>query len=332
MTCPRRIALFGECMIELRGEVFGTLQQGFGGDTLNTAIYLARLRQDADLQVSYATAMGADPFSDHMIAAWRAEGIDASLVTRLADRLPGLYAIQVDPSGERHFFYWRDASAARRYFDLPDTPLEETASRLAALYLSGISLAILPAEGRERLLAAMARVRAGGGKVVFDNNFRPRLWPSLPEARACYDRVNALTDIALITLDDEMALRGQASADRALTDALAIGAPEVVIKRGARSTLVGIDGTQCGAAPVAMVPRVVDTTAAGDSFAGAYLAMRLADVAPLAAARAANRMAAVVIQHPGAIIPAEAMPTPAELLAGDATPPHSACPHREDEQ
>ena len=113
MTSPRRIALFGECMIELRGQPFGTLHQGFGGDTLNTAVYLARLCRDEDILVSYATALGTDAFSDHMVAAWRSEGIDTSLVRRLDDRLPGLYAIQVDPSGERHFLYWRDTSAAR---------------------------------------------------------------------------------------------------------------------------------------------------------------------------------------------------------------------------
>ena len=42
MTTPLLVALFGECMIELQGEAFGTMRQTFGGDTLNTAVYLAR--------------------------------------------------------------------------------------------------------------------------------------------------------------------------------------------------------------------------------------------------------------------------------------------------
>ena len=321
MTSLRRIALFGECMIELRGQVFGAMQQGFGGDTLNTAIYLVRLSRDRDIQVSYATALGIDVFSDHMLAAWQAEGIDTSLVRLLSNHLPGLYAIQVDPSGERHFFYWRDTSTARDYFDAPNTPLEEVIDELSALYLSGISLAILPPEGRERLLATMARVRTHGGLVAFDNNFRPRLWPNLSEARTLYDRAYALSDLVLITLDDEMALRGETSADRALTDVLALGAQEVVVKRGVQPTLVRVAGTPPVAVPVEPVPRVVDTTAAGDSFAGAYLSMRLTGIPPATAARAANRMAGVVIQHPGAIIPAEVMPTRTVLLSTEATPP-----------
>jgi 2-dehydro-3-deoxygluconokinase len=307
-------------MIELRGQAFGTLQQGFGGDTLNTAVYLARLCRNEDILVSYATALGTDSFSDHMIAAWRSETIDTSLVRRLDDLLPGLYAIQVDPSGERQFFYWRDASAARSYFASPSTPLEEAAaSALSAFYLSGISLAILPPEGRERLLAVQERVRANGGMVAFDNNFRPRLWPSIAEARAIYDRAYALSDVVLVTLDDEIALWGESSADQALERVLALEAPEVVVKQGAQPTLVKVAGSPLASVAVEPTPRIVDTTAAGDSFAGAYLAMRLIGMPPVTAARAANRLAAVVIQYPGAIIPANAMPTTQTLLATEGT-------------
>lgn len=319
MTSTHRIVLFGECMIELRGQVFGTMQQGFGGDTLNTAIYLVRLAADQNLKISYATALGIDVFSDHMIAAWRKEGIDTTLLRLIDNHMPGLYAIEVDASGERHFFYWRDTSTARSYFDAATTPLEDAISSVSMLYLSGISLAILPPAGRERLLSAMARVKANGGQVAFDNNFRPRLWPNLAEARVLYDRTYALSDLVLITLDDEMALRGETDPDRALANVLALTIPEVVVKRGVRPTLVRIAGSDPITVPVESVAQVVDTTAAGDSFAGGYLAMRLSGIEPATAARAANRTAAVVIQHPGAIIPTEVMPTPATLLAPAST-------------
>jgi len=315
MTSPRRIVLFGECMIELRGQVFGRMQQGFGGDTLNTAIYLARLCRGQDLQVCYATALGIDVFSEHMIAAWRQEGIDTALVRFLDSHMPGLYAIQVDATGERHFFYWRETSTARGYFDARSTPLEEAIGEIAMFYLSGISLAILPPDGRERLLSAMARVRANGGQVAFDNNFRSRLWPNPDQARALYDRAYALSDLLLITLDDEMALRGKTSAEAALSDVLALPIPEVVVKRGAQPTLVRIAGNDPIAVPVEPVSQMLHNTAAGDSFAGGYLAMRLTGVEPALAARVANRTAAAVIQHPGAIIPSEAMPSRNALLA-----------------
>lgn len=61
---PRVICL-GECMIELSERPDGTLTRRFGGDTLDTALYLARL----GVPVSYATALCTDPFSDAMLAA-----------------------------------------------------------------------------------------------------------------------------------------------------------------------------------------------------------------------------------------------------------------------
>jgi 2-dehydro-3-deoxygluconokinase len=80
------------------------------------------------------------------------------------------------------------------------------------VYLSGISLAILSPADRELLIAALAQCRARGGSVVFDNNYRPRLWESAQAAAAVYRRVLAHTDIALLTLDDEQAIYGRVRA------------------------------------------------------------------------------------------------------------------------
>jgi 2-dehydro-3-deoxygluconokinase len=80
------------------------------------------------------------------------------------------------------------------------------------VYLSGISLAILSPADRELLIAALAQCRARGGSVVFDNNYRPRLWESAQAAAEVYRRVLAHTDIALLTLDDEHAIYGHETA------------------------------------------------------------------------------------------------------------------------
>ncbi|MDT7837080.1 sugar kinase [Aquabacterium sp. OR-4] len=319
----RRIALFGECMLELTGQAFGSLRQGFGGDTLNTALYLARCAPQCSVQ--YATALGDDPLSDGLAARWAAEGLGLDLLRRLPGRLPGLYMIEVDAGGERRFHYWRDQAAARSYFDTPPgaTPLEAEPLPCDLLYLSGISLAILPPAGRSRLYALMERLRAAGGQVVFDNNHRPRLWPDPAEARAAYEAAFARADTVLLTLDDHQAWlgRGQVlgagdgqpvAAEAALAHAAALAAPELVVKRGGEATLCRLGaGQPWHSVPTEAVAQVIDTTAAGDSFAAGYLARRLAGAAVAEAAAFGNRLAARVIQHPGAVIPREAM---ADLL------------------
>ncbi|WKB53803.1 sugar kinase [Eleftheria terrae] len=307
------VALFGECMLELQGEAFGTMRQGFGGDTLNTAVYLARLGQARGIRASYATGLGEDRYSDGLLQRWADEGVGTELVRRVPGRMPGLYAIEVDARGERSFSYWRDTSAAKAYFDAPETPLEARLPVLGALYFSGISLAILPAPARERLLDAAARLRAAGGRVIFDNNYRPRLWGHASEARDWFQQACRCADIALVTADDESLLHELRGPEAALAHCLALPCPEVVVKRGAEATLVRLAGGAPQPVPVVPVPRVVDTTAAGDSFAGGYLAARLAGAPAAEAAALGNRLAAIVVQHPGAIVPREVMQ---DVMAG----------------
>jgi 2-dehydro-3-deoxygluconokinase len=154
-----RIALIGECMIELQQRSDGQLNQSFGGDTLNTAVYLRRLLA-AKWQVSYVTALGDDSFSDAMCAAWASEGLDLSLVQRLPGRLPGLYCIQTDAQGERRFLYWRNEAAVRECFTQAAAARVLTAlDDYRVFYLSGITLAVLGEAGLDR--GACARCQTG---------------------------------------------------------------------------------------------------------------------------------------------------------------------------
>jgi 2-dehydro-3-deoxygluconokinase len=302
-----RVASIGECMIELRHRSESDLELAFGGDTLNTAVYLARLGRDRRVSVDYVSALGDDAYSDQMLAMWQAEGVGTALVARLPGRLPGLYTIRTDARGERSFTYWRSASAARLM--LKDGRAERLQAALAGydlLYLSGITLSILDPPQRAALLALADAVRAAGGRVAFDSNYRPVGWPDPDEARRTFDAMLTRTDVALPTLDDERTLFGVADAAAATDRLHRLGVAEVAIKLGPEGCFLS-SAAFTGAVPAEPVREVVDSTAAGDSFNAGYLAARLLGAAPEVAARLGNRLAARVIAYPGAIIPAEAM-------------------------
>ncbi len=306
----KKIAVIGECMIEL-SQKGADVSRGFGGDTLNTSVYIAR-QVDADkLAVHYITALGNDSFSQQMLEAWQQENVQTTLTQRLEHRLPGLYYIETDASGERTFYYWRNEAAAR--FWLESEQSEEICAELAQfdyLYLSGISLAILDTTSRNKLFALLQKTRANGGKIIFDNNYRSRLWASKEETQQVYQQILSYTDIAFLTLDDEDALWGEKPVEEVIQRTQAAGVNEIIIKRGADACLVAIKGEPVIEVPAVKLPKekVIDTTAAGDSFSAGYLAVRLTGGTPEAAAKRGHLTASTVIQYRGAIIPKDAMP------------------------
>ncbi|MEA5101839.1 sugar kinase [Pantoea sp. S18] len=306
----KKIAIIGECMIELseKGE---NIKRGFGGDTLNTAVYLARQSDNQQLRVDYVTALGTDSFSDQMIAAWQQEKVETALIQRLDNKMPGLYFIETDEHGERTFWYWRNDAAARFWLD--SAQADQICQQLAHydyLYLSGISLAILPAASRDKLMALLRACRQNGGKVIFDNNYRPRLWADKASAQQAYAEMLRHTDMAFLTLDDEDLLWGEQPLDAVIARTRAAGVKEIAIKRGADSCLVAVgDEPLRDVAAIKLAKeKVIDTTAAGDSFSAGYLAVRLAGGSAEDAAARGHLTASTVIQHRGAIIPLSAMP------------------------
>lgn len=306
----KKIAVIGECMIEL-SQKGAEVSRGFGGDTLNTSVYIARQVAPEALTVNYVTALGTDSFSQQMLEAWQSEHIDTSLIQCMENRLPGLYYIETDDTGERTFYYWRNEAAAKFWLESEDAAaICEALSTFDYLYLSGISLAILSPTSREKLLSLLRECRANGGKVIFDNNYRPRLWASREETQQVYQQMLQCTDIAFLTLDDEDALWEEKPVEDVIARTQAAGVSEVVIKRGAESCLVAITGEAVVEVPAVKLAKekVIDTTAAGDSFSAGYLAVRLTGGTPEAAAQRGHLTASTVIQYRGAIIPREAMP------------------------
>lgn len=307
MTNPLHIAFFGECMIELSGL---PLKKGFGGDTLNTALYLSRLTDNTPVSVSYATGLGEDSLSQQLISAWQQEGINTALVQQYRDKLPGLYMVETDQQGERSFMYWRDSAAVKSYFSGNElSKLEQAMAQgeIHSVYLSGISLAILDDESKARLIKSLSAFSQAGGQVIFDNNFRPQLW-NTQQAQHWYSQLLPIVDIALITEDDDQLVWGtDESVEQRSTR---FGCKETVIKRGCEPCkVIWQQDREFEYAYVSAerVANVVDTCAAGDSFAAGYLAARLNGQSPAESAILGHQLASTVIQYSGAIIPKSVM-------------------------
>ncbi|MDE1232766.1 sugar kinase [Vibrio aestuarianus] len=313
----KHIAIIGECMIELNGKPFGSMHQTFGGDTLNAAVYLSRgceaNSKPDGVKVSYVTALGNDPISTGMLTRWQEEGISTDLVLRDETRTPGLYLIQLDDQGERTFLYWRNQSAARYLLQHPNFGMVKQAlTQVDAVFLSGISLAILPEEDRISLLNLLVELKAQGVEIAFDSNFRPALWPNDDNqtVKNVYQAMYQLTDIALVTFDDEQLIWGDETPEQTIERLTSLGVGKCIVKLGADGCLVQ-DSTNQGssaalapqAVPTQPVAQVVDTTSAGDSFNGGFLSAYLAGTDLATSCQRGNALAGAVIQHRGAIIP-----------------------------
>ncbi|MEZ5856021.1 MAG: sugar kinase [Hyphomicrobiaceae bacterium] len=297
----------GECMVELARTPQGHYGLAFGGDTFNTAVYLAR----AGIPVGYVTALGDDPYSLAIMARAHEEGIATDAITLCPGRMPGLYMIETADNGERTFYYWRDRSPAREVFDRDPSPeLAAAMTNAPLLHLSGITLSLYSDPARDRLADLLAHARSAGTRVAIDGNFRPRGWASdTAKAQHVMARFWRLADIALPTFDDEAALWGDPTPAATIERLSGYGVDEIALKRGAEGAILACEGAGTHNVPVPEQVHAIDTTAAGDSFNAAYLAARMRGRKPPAAALAGHRLAATVIQHRGAIAPAAATRT-----------------------
>ena len=292
------VASVGECMLELSGHG-RNWEMNFAGDTFNT-LWAMRALLPAGAVTDYISAFGDDPFSQEQRAFMEGKGIGIAESPVIAGARPGLYAITLE-GAERSFTYWRNDSAARLLASDPEG-LKKSLIRRSLVYFSGITLAILEPAARRVLFEAIRLARSEGALVAFDPNYRPRLWASAEAARTTIKETLDLTDIALPTYPDEQALFGDVSPGEAVKRLADHGVEEIVVKNGSEPAWAAWK-VETNSIPAIAVATPVDTTGAGDSFNGAYLAARLLGHTPFEAAEKAHRVAAAVVQVRGALAP-----------------------------
>ncbi|HEY2660540.1 MAG TPA: sugar kinase [Caulobacteraceae bacterium] len=295
-----RAVCIGEAMIELRSAGADLFARAIAGDAYNTAVYMRRAL-GADNDVAFLTAVGDDSLSGALREDFVAHGLSDRLAFTTKGRSPGLYLIELDAQGDRSFHYWRQASAARLW--MKSLRARGGGALLAGadlIYFSGISLAILEPEERAEALAMLGALRGQVGRIAFDPNVRPKLWPDLETARVAVEAACALSDIVLPSSVDGEMIWNEHDPQRQLDRYRALGPAEIALTQGEAGVLLACDGDSHRIA--ALKAKVVDTSGAGDSFNGAYLAARLQGLDPQTAVSAGQMLAAVVVTKPGALV------------------------------
>lgn len=162
----------------------------------------------------------------------------------------------------------------------------ETVGAETLVYLSGITLAILPEGGRAALKEALRRCRKAGATIAFDSNIRPRLWE----------------DAATLRAETEAAIFGDADPAATAARYLGLGEAVCVVKDGPGPVTVARPGRAALRIPVAPIPSPVDTTAAGDAFNAAVLAGVIRGNSIQDSIQSACSIATRVVMEKGALV------------------------------
>lgn len=299
-------------MVELRAIEDAKMSQSFAGDLYNSAVYFKRCFPE--IEASMVTAIGRDNLSQKMLSCFKNEKLNTEFVFQHDTKVPGLYLIETDEDGERSFTYWRSDAAARKVVDFLDADVLSQLALGDMLFLSGISLAVIEECARVTFWQKLQQIKDAGVKIVFDPNYRSRLWRDQEQAKEQFNKAFALSDAALPGVEDFSELYGINSANEVVDFCRSFDVSEIVVKNGPESVLTFASDSLMSHT-VTPVSNVVDTTSAGDAFNGVYLGARLTDRSISDAVRLASVAASTVIQHRGAIAPRTAF-NQAMVVAG----------------
>ena len=267
-----------------------TYSSGYGGDTSNTAISIAR----QGMSVGFISKVGKDQFGWELLELWKREKVDYSHVSIHPEAPTGIYFVTHDADGH-HFTYYRSGSAACQMtpLDLPKDDLSQT----RILHLSAITQAI-SVSSCETAFAAIFQARKNGVKVSYDTNLRLKLW-SLDRARDVINRTVPMCDVIMPSLEEATSLTGLVDPEEITDYFFELGAKLVVLKQGSHGALVS-DGKENLNIPGHKV-KAIDATGAGDTFDGAFLSEWIRKDDPFSAAEYANAAAALSTTNYGAV-------------------------------
>jgi 2-dehydro-3-deoxygluconokinase len=295
-TDAHHITALGEPLLELQPGEDGDVRLAFGGDVANSTACLARILGPRAARISLVTALGDSSYSAWLRERLTREGIHLAEASTAGE--PGIYGLPLDPASHGGFSYWRAQSAARAFLQAADLArFEELLGEPQLLLVTGITLALCSRASFEHLCRWVHRHR--DCRVIFDCNFRRRLWDSEAQARERIGSFEPLASLIATGAEDERTLWGAASATQ-IVERISGLAPEYLIRGGAEGCWVG-SGRHCQHVGTEPVSGVGDTAGAGDAHLAGYLAARISGLGRIEAAAYANNAAAVIVAQRGSV-------------------------------
>ena len=288
----------GECMAEFSpDECNGKFNLGFAGDTFNTAWYIAN--NHSDVNTAYFSKVGDDELSNQMLEFMSDNRVDTQYIKKIIGSTIGLYLISLT-NGERTFSYWRSNSAAT-FLGQNRNDVELAMKKQDMIYFSGITLAILDARSREILFSCLRLARREGKKIAFDPNLRPKLWNDKKEMCDVIMAGANLSDIILPSFEDEANWFSDSDPISTLKRYQNAGAETVVVKN-AGEPVSFFSQQEIGTFPIDPVEKLIDSTAAGDSFNSEILVGLLRKISLTEAIKNGAHLAKKVIMGKGALV------------------------------
>lgn len=290
------IAIIGECLIELSANGTladtSTLNKYFGGDTVTTAVAVARLGGS----VTYLTKVGNDGFSEFIISSLQKENIDTSLI-KTNDEQNGMYIVSHTLDNKEVLYYKRKTAATK--LSIEDIS-EDCIKKLKLIYSTGV-VQSLSASSRELVRESFRFAKENDVMTAYDPNYTSCFMNS-SDTKEYFEEIIDLTDIIFLSLkNDAVKLYEIDSIDKVMKYFWDRGVKIVVIKSHIdNGYYTGYNG-DISFTEFYNSQKAIDTTASGDVFNGGFLYAITNGYTPADASKFAAVVSGLQTQNYGAI-------------------------------
>ena len=292
-----KICSVGECMIEIANTKNNIFQQSFAGDTLNFCNYIDKKYFD----VSFLTAIGKTSVNRSVLEFINSKKISTKLIKQVNSHEIGLYLIKNRNNGEKQFFYWRDNSAAKNYFNKIDfVSLFKNLKNFDYIYFSGITLSIIDPSKISNFVDLLKLLKNKKVKIIFDFNIRIKRW-SKKKLNSYFSQTLLFANILFASGEDLNFLKGSASVKTFTNLIQKYNIKHAIYRKNARLNYSFYED-ESYFVKNKVKDKVIDTSGAGDGYNAAYISNFIKFNNPQKALQVASEIGAKIVMKKGAIV------------------------------